>query len=122
MDVPVKARQDKPFRGRWCSLKSGTGVSPVDHAQDARATNGNGNGNGGTGVPPVDHAQDARATIPPFDRRAPGDRFSLVSPAPESDIVFNEHSPRKEPALSVEELGSAFNRSGFGRGNNGQSL
>jgi general secretion pathway protein A len=94
-----------------------------------------GNGNGGTGVPPVNHAQDARATgngsgngstdragIPPFDRRAPGDNFSLVSPAPEPDMVFNEHSPRKEPALSVEDLGSAFNRSGFGRGNNGQSL
>jgi dimethylargininase len=34
--------------------KSGTGVPPVTHAQDARAT-----------LPPVTHAQDARATLPP---------------------------------------------------------
>src|SRR5919106_6211425 len=41
------------------------------------AGNGDGNGNGST-----DHAG-----IPPFDRRASGDRFSLVSPAPEPHLV-----------------------------------
>jgi general secretion pathway protein A len=72
--------------------------------------NGNGNGNG--------HGAD----LPTFDRRESADRFSLVSPAPEPDIVFNERSRRTDPPISIEELGSAFNRSGFGRGNNGQSL
>jgi len=82
--------------------------------------NGNGHGNGGTGVPPVNHAHDARAT---FDRTEPAENFSLISPATEP-ANFSERSPRNEPAstFGVEELGSAFNRSGFGRGNNGQSI
>ena len=86
-----------------------------------------GNGNGGTGVPPVGngnghHAQDARATSSTFDRSEPAENFSLISPAPEPEIDFRESSPRNERSITIEELGSAFNRSGFGRGNNGQSL
>jgi hypothetical protein len=75
------------------------------------AGNGNGNENG----------NGHQADVPTYDRRESADRFSLVSPAPEPDIVFNERSRRTDP-VSIEELGSAFNRSGFGRGNNGQSL
>ena len=88
-----------------------------------------GNGNGGTGTPPLNHAQDARATngsgghaeSQTFDRGEPASNFSLISPAPEPDITFGDRS-RNEPSITIEELGSAFNRSGFGRGNNGQSL
>ena len=100
--------------------ESGMGVPPMNQAQDARGTN-NGNGHGGMGDPPMNHARDARATTPTFDRRESADRFSLVSPSPELDIVFNERSRRTDP-ISIEELGSAYDRSGFGRGNNGQSL
>jgi len=82
--------------------------------------NGNGNGNGGTGVPPVNYAQDARATRT-FGQSEPAENFSLISPAPEPEINFTERATRNEP-VTIEELGSAFNRSGFGRGNNGQSL
>lgn len=102
----------------------GTAVPPANYAQDTRVPR-NGNGDGGTGVPPVNHVQDARATYPTFDRHEPAENFSLISPASEPDLIFNEHSPRNQPSASsfgVEELGSAFNRSGFGRGNNGQSL
>jgi general secretion pathway protein A len=77
---------------------SGTGVTPVNHVQDVRGSNGNGNGYGGT-----------------------GDSFSLVSPAPEPEVRFNEYSRRTDP-ISIDELGSAYSRSGNGRGNNGQSL
>jgi len=72
------------------------------------SANENGNGNG-------------QADVPTYDRRESAERFSLVSPSPEPDIVFNEHSRRTDP-ISIEELGTAYNRSGFGRGNNGQSL
>jgi hypothetical protein len=82
--------------------------------------NGNGNGNGGTGVSQTNHAQDARAT-PTFGQSEPAENFSLISPAPEPDINYSERSTRNEP-VTIEELGSAFKRSGFGRGNNGQSL
>jgi general secretion pathway protein A len=80
----------------------------------------NGNGNGGTSVPPVDQAQDSRSPVT-FDQSEPAENFSLISPAPEPDRNFSERSTRNEP-VTIEELGSAFNRSGFGRGNNGQSL
>ena len=79
--------------------ESGTGVTPVNHAHDARATNRNGNG----------HAYDARA---------PQDSFSLVSPAPEPEIRYS----RRTDPISIDELGSAYSRSGNGRRNNGQSL
>jgi general secretion pathway protein A len=71
----------------------------------------NGNGNG-------DRAKAAST----FDHSEPAENFSLVSPAPEPDTDFTECSARYEPAVTIEELGSAFNRSEFGRGNNGQSL
>ena len=107
----------------WAAGNGGTDVSSVNHAQDARATS-NGNGNGS-----ADHAG-----IPPFDRRASGDRFSLVSPAPESELVFNERSSLSVPPASAG--GYRFDRPSsnlnppadaggtdrFGRGNNGQSL
>jgi len=55
-------------------MKSGPGVPPMNHAQDAHATtklNAGGRvysfcqhpNRGGPVVPPVNHAQDARATI-----------------------------------------------------------
>jgi general secretion pathway protein A len=91
-----------------------------------------GNGDSGIGVPPMNHAPDARATLndngngnyaeaSSFDRRESRETFSLVSPAPETSTTFNEYSRRTDP-ISIDELSSAYDRSGFGRGNNGQSL
>jgi general secretion pathway protein A len=90
------------------------------------AGNGNGNGNG--------NSNTDRADIPPFDRRAPADNFSLVSPAPEPDLVYGERSSLSVPPASAG--GYRFDRPSsnlnppadaggtdrFGRGNNGQSL
>jgi len=45
--------------------------------------------------------------------------FIAISPAPEPDIVFNEKS---DSTTRLEDLTSALRRSGYGRGNNGQSL
>ncbi len=53
-DEIVEALRSVGARGKT----GGTGVPPVNHAQDARATCG-----GGTEVPPVNHAQDARDTF-----------------------------------------------------------
>ena len=75
-----------------------------------------GNGDNGNGSDNGDYARSSS-----FDRRENGERFSLVSPAPEPDIVFNEYSRRTDP-ISIDELSSAYDHSGFGRGNNGQSL
>jgi general secretion pathway protein A len=72
--------------------------------------NSNGNGNGRT--------ETASST----DDRESRDRFSLVSPAPENGNAYRERSRRTDPPVSIDDLGSAFDRSGFGRGNNGQSL
>jgi general secretion pathway protein A len=47
--------------------------------------------------------------------------FTAIS-TPETDIVYHEYTNRNEAPATVEELGSAFSRSGLGRGNNGQSL
>jgi type II secretory pathway predicted ATPase ExeA len=47
--------------------------------------------------------------------------FTAIS-TPETDIVYHEYTSRNEAPATVEELGSAFSRSGLGRGNNGQSL
>ncbi|HEY5839065.1 MAG TPA: AAA family ATPase, partial [Pyrinomonadaceae bacterium] len=79
--------------------ESGAGVTPVNYAHDAHATNGNGNG----------HANDARPDL---------DSFSLVSPAPEPEIRYS----RRTDPISIDQLGSAYSRSSNGRGNNGQSL
>lgn len=96
--------------------ESGAGVTPVNHAHDARATNGNGNG----------HAYDARATQ---------DSFSLVSPAPEPEIKYSRRTDpimSEPPALAGGSL--SFDRyrpdppahaggsDRNGRRNNGQSL
>ncbi|HYR75340.1 MAG TPA: AAA family ATPase [Pyrinomonadaceae bacterium] len=47
--------------------------------------------------------------------------FTAIS-TPETDIIYHEYTNRSEAPATVEELGSAFSRSGLGRGNNGQSL
>jgi general secretion pathway protein A len=52
------------------------------------------------------------------ERPTNGDSFSLVSPAPEPEIKYS----RRTDPISIDELGSAYSRSGNGRGNNGQSL
>src|SRR5262249_10508445 len=52
------------------------------------------------------------------DRQLPIGEFRLVS---EPDVVFNEHALQESPT-TIEELGSAFNASGLGKGNNGQNL
>jgi len=51
-----------------------------------------------------------------------GDTAPQPVPAPEPNIVINEYSRRTDRPATIEELGSAFGRSGLGRGNNGQSL
>ena len=84
--------------------------------------NGNGNGNGNGDGSHTDFAfLDRHHASESFDRPANGDRFSLVSPAPDPEISIREYSRRTDP-ISIDELGSAYDRSGFGRGNNGQSL
>ena len=45
--------------------------------------------------------------------------FIAISPAPEPDIVFNEKS---DSTTRLEDLTAALRRTGYGRGNNGQSL
>jgi hypothetical protein len=47
--------------------------------------------------------------------------FTAIS-TPETDIVYHEYTGRNDTPATIEELGSAFSRSGLGRGNNGQSL
>ncbi|MGQ0760399.1 MAG: ExeA family protein [Acidobacteriota bacterium] len=103
---------------------SGTGVTPMNHTQDARGSNGNGNGYGGTSITPVNLGQDATQ-----------DGFSLVSPAPEPEIKY---SRRTDPIMSEPPASAGgslrFDRFRLdppahaggsdrnGRGNNGQSL
>jgi general secretion pathway protein A len=82
---------------------------------------------GGTGVPPVNHAQDARATSVLSMNRDQQTRVSPVQPAaamtrPELDIIYNDLPQPVESQTTIEELGAAFSRSGLGRGTNGQSL
>jgi len=106
---------------------------------------GNGNGNGGTGVAPVSYAQEPPATYgngngdSSSHHESDASEFSLISSENDPDIVFNE-LPRRfsesRPA-GASTGGFDFNRrgkprnppayagpdtSGFGRGNNGQSL
>ncbi|HEX5705154.1 MAG TPA: AAA family ATPase [Pyrinomonadaceae bacterium] len=62
---------------------------------------------------------ERRDASPGFSERPTnGDSFSLVSPAPEPEIKYS----RRTDPISIDELGSAYSRSGNGRGNNGQSL
>jgi hypothetical protein len=80
--------------------------------------NGNSNGNGShAGAAAYDRPNPATS----FDKPVNEDRFSLVSPAPEPEISFREYSRRTDP-ITIDELASAYDRSGFRRGNNGQSL
>ena len=74
--------------------------------------NGNGNGNGS------DHKS---AYALPLDRGSSAGDFAYA-PATSEDIVVNEYTPRSESPMTIEDLGTAFSRSGLGRGNNGQSL
>ena len=105
------------------------------------AGNSNGNGNGGPGVAPVNHAQDARATYGNGNgdsfshHESHAGEFSLISSENDPDIVFNE-SPRRFSEPPASTGGFDFNRRSkprnppayaggtdpFGRGNNGQSL
>ena len=86
---------------------------------DLRSGNGNGRGNGSHTESSTLQRGDVASR--PLDRPANGDSFSLVSPAPEPEIKLNGYSRRTDP-ISIDELGSAYSRSGNGRGNNGQSL
>jgi general secretion pathway protein A len=111
---------------------SGTGVPPVSHAHDARASNGNGYGNGNG------NGNGHYAATPSFGRSESPENFSLVSPAPERDISF-DYSRRTDPLSSLsapsastssysfdrfssDPLTRASGTDPFGRGNNGQSL
>jgi hypothetical protein len=69
---------------------------------------GNGNGNG-----------DSRFSS---DNSGGSDETFTAISTPETDIVYHEYTSRNEAPATIEELGSAFSRSGLGRGNNGQSL
>ena len=51
----------------------------------------------------------------------PADAYSISPRVAEPEIIFNEHARAQSPT-TIEELGSAFNASGLGRGHNGQNL
>ena len=51
----------------------------------------------------------------------PAEAYSFSARVAEPEIIFNEHARAQSPT-TIEELGSAFNASGLGRGNNGQNL
>jgi len=104
----------------------GAGVSDVTHAHNAPATFGNGKGNGNGNGFDNGHMQDSCST---------DENFSLVSPAPERDFVYDysRHSDPlanpspASPSISFDRFRSdPLTRVGttdpFGRGNNGQSL
>lgn len=70
------------------------------------AGNGDNNGNGSHTVA----ASDDRPKAPQsFDQPANGDRFSLVSPAPEPEISIRKYS-RRTDSISIDEIGSAYDR------------
>src|SRR6202048_1780734 len=71
--------------------------------------NGNGNGNGNGRV----HKSVNTVSM---DRHSSGADFHSAMTASESDIVINEHSTFSESPTTIEELGTAFGRSGLGRG------
>lgn len=86
-----------------------------------------GNGNGaaakGTGVPPVNHAQDTRAnSVLSMNRDLPPVEAPAVIKTPDYDIIYRDLPQSIESQTTIEELGAAFSRSGLGRGTNGQSL
>ncbi|MFS8084275.1 MAG: ExeA family protein [Acidobacteriota bacterium] len=69
---------------------------------------GNGNGNGGSYFG-SDNSQGSDETFTPIS-------------TPETDIVYHEYARRNDAPATIEDLGTAFGRSGLGRGNNGQSI
>jgi hypothetical protein len=77
------------------------------------AGNGNGNGNG---------SAHKSANALPEDRGSSAGDFPSTFKTSEPDILVNEYTPRSESPMTIEDLGTAFSRSGLGRGNNGQSL
>lgn len=82
----------------------------------AAGNGSNGNGNGSlTESSPLDRHDASLASL---ERPTNGDSFSLVSPSPEPEIKYS----RRTDPISIDQLGSAYSRSGNGRGNNGQSL
>jgi carbamoyltransferase len=90
--------------GTWMS--SGTGLSPLDHAQDARAT-----AKGRTGVPPVNCAQDARPTLPPYvdgmkgSYLGPQDSVAEIEAFLESrSLPYTEHAREKLPQVVADLL------------------
>jgi general secretion pathway protein A len=79
---------------------------------------GNGNGNGiGNG----NGSASKSAGVLSMDRGQPAREFPAATTR-EPDIIFNEYPRSSESPTTIDELGSAFGRSGLGRGNNGQSL
>ena len=79
-----------------------------------------GNGDGSADIPGFPAGQPGWGGVLSADRRLPVGDFP--SAAPDPDIVVNEFTRRNESQITIEELGSAFSRSGLGRGNNGQSI
>jgi general secretion pathway protein A len=80
---------------------------------------GNGSDGNGNGSLTESSTVERRDVLPrSVERSTNGDSFSLVSPAPEPEIKYS----RRTDPISIDELGSAYSRSGNGRGNNGQSL
>ena len=71
------------------------------------AGNGHNNGNGSHTVAA---SYDRPKAPQSFDQPANGDRFSLVSPAPEPEISIREYS-RRTDSISIDEIGSAYDRS-----------
>jgi general secretion pathway protein A len=83
--------------------------------------NGNGNGNASknANVSSIDRPQPVAQYPAPVTKPGPA---AVPAPQRDSDIVINEYPRLSESTTTIEELGAAFNRSGLGRENNGQSL
>jgi len=82
--------------------------------------NGHANGNGHRNGNGHGHLQKS-ADILPMDRSQLTEIPARVTTT-EPDIIVNEYPRLNESPTTIEELGSAFSRSGLGRGNNGQSI
>jgi len=67
---------------------------------------GNGHGNGNGKQP----------------EREPAAEFIRISPAPDADILYQEHSRRNDFPTHREDLEAAYSLSGLAGGNHGQNL